>query len=176
MNVEQGRRSDRPRDDRARAATARSLACIVLAEGPGASIMPARYLEGVTVRRARPHLAVADQSGPEHGQAGRGRVREATGQEAARDRRAARLRVALLPCPTRSTSSSAASSASAPIGPWSRTTSTACWSRFPGQLNLNYVPFDELIDPETLVTVVRLIQPGSDFQRLARFLENYPHD
>jgi len=45
-----------------------------------------------------------------------------------------------------------------------------------GQLNLNYVPFDTLIDPNTLVTVVRLIQPGSDFQRLARFLENYPHD
>ncbi len=45
-----------------------------------------------------------------------------------------------------------------------------------GQLNLNYVPFDTLIDPETLVTVVRFIQPGSDFQRLARFLENYPHD
>jgi 6-phosphofructokinase 1 len=45
-----------------------------------------------------------------------------------------------------------------------------------GQLNLNYVPFDSLVDPETLVTVVRFIQHGSDFQRLARFLENYPHD
>jgi ATP-dependent phosphofructokinase / diphosphate-dependent phosphofructokinase len=45
-----------------------------------------------------------------------------------------------------------------------------------GQLNLNYVPFEELVDPETLVTVVRRIQTGSDFQRLARFLENYPHD
>ena len=28
-----------------------------------------------------------------------------------------------------------------------------------GQLNLNYVPFEELVDPETLVTVVRFIQP-----------------
>jgi ATP-dependent phosphofructokinase / diphosphate-dependent phosphofructokinase len=45
-----------------------------------------------------------------------------------------------------------------------------------GQLNLSYVPFDDLIDPDTLLTVVRLIQPGSDFQKLARFLENYPHD
>ncbi|MFI5460255.1 MAG: 6-phosphofructokinase [Isosphaerales bacterium] len=45
-----------------------------------------------------------------------------------------------------------------------------------GQLNLNYVPFDTLIDPDSLVTVVRFIQPGSDFQRLARFLENYPHE
>ena len=45
-----------------------------------------------------------------------------------------------------------------------------------GQLNLSYVPFEELVDPETLVTVVRFIQRGSDFQRLARFLENYSHD
>ncbi|MHB1560653.1 MAG: 6-phosphofructokinase [Isosphaeraceae bacterium] len=45
-----------------------------------------------------------------------------------------------------------------------------------GQLSLSYVPFDKLIDPETLVTVVRMIPPGSDFQRLARILENYPHD
>jgi 6-phosphofructokinase len=45
-----------------------------------------------------------------------------------------------------------------------------------GQLELRYVPFEELVDPETLVTVVRYIPAGSDFQRLARFLENYPHD
>ncbi len=44
-----------------------------------------------------------------------------------------------------------------------------------GQFNLNYVPFEELVDPETLVTVVRFIQRGCDFQRLARFLENYSH-
>ncbi len=45
-----------------------------------------------------------------------------------------------------------------------------------GQLNLKYVPFDELVDPATLVTVVRRIEPGSDFQKLARFLEEYAHD
>ncbi len=45
-----------------------------------------------------------------------------------------------------------------------------------GQLNLKYVPFDELIDPTTLVTVVRRIEPGSDFQKLARFLEEYARD
>ncbi|HMB08471.1 MAG TPA: 6-phosphofructokinase [Isosphaeraceae bacterium] len=44
-----------------------------------------------------------------------------------------------------------------------------------GQLNLNYVPFETLVDPETLVTVVRFIQPGSDFHRLARFLETHVH-
>ena len=41
-----------------------------------------------------------------------------------------------------------------------------------GQLELRYVPFSELVNPETLLTEVRFIQPGSDFHRLARFLEN----
>jgi ATP-dependent phosphofructokinase / diphosphate-dependent phosphofructokinase len=40
-----------------------------------------------------------------------------------------------------------------------------------GQLDLQYVPFAQLVNPETLVTEVRLIQPGSDFHQLARFLE-----
>ena len=45
-----------------------------------------------------------------------------------------------------------------------------------GQLDLNYVPFSQLVDPVTLVTVVRYIDPGSDFHRLARFLETYVHE
>ncbi len=45
-----------------------------------------------------------------------------------------------------------------------------------GQLELNYVPFNQLVDPDTLVTVVRYIKSGSDFHRLARFLETYIHD
>jgi 6-phosphofructokinase 1 len=40
-----------------------------------------------------------------------------------------------------------------------------------GQLDMLYVPFKELINPETLVTEVRYILPGSDFHRLARYLE-----
>jgi 6-phosphofructokinase len=45
-----------------------------------------------------------------------------------------------------------------------------------GQLQLHYVPFEELVDPSTLVTVVRHIEPESDFQRLARFLETYVNE
>ena len=45
-----------------------------------------------------------------------------------------------------------------------------------GQLNLNYVSFEKLVNPETLVTVVRFISTESDFHRLARFLETYVHD
>ena len=45
-----------------------------------------------------------------------------------------------------------------------------------GQLDLHYVKFDELIDPVTLVTVVRFIQSGSDFHKLARFLETSIND
>lgn len=40
-----------------------------------------------------------------------------------------------------------------------------------GQLDLEYVPFAELINPDTMKTEVRLIERGSDFHRLARFLE-----
>ena len=32
-----------------------------------------------------------------------------------------------------------------------------------GQLDLNYVPFEKLVDPETLVTVVRYVQPEFRF-------------
>ncbi len=42
-----------------------------------------------------------------------------------------------------------------------------------GQLQLEYVPFETLVDPETLVTMVRYIEADSDFQRLTRFLETY---
>jgi 6-phosphofructokinase 1 len=40
-----------------------------------------------------------------------------------------------------------------------------------GQLDLNYVPFKELVNQQTLKTEVRFIKPGSDYHRLARFLE-----
>lgn len=42
-----------------------------------------------------------------------------------------------------------------------------------GQLELHYEPFEKLVDPETLVTNVRYIEPGSDFHLLARFLETH---
>jgi 6-phosphofructokinase 1 len=45
-----------------------------------------------------------------------------------------------------------------------------------GQLDLHFVPFEELVDPDTLVTKTRFIQPGSDFHRLARFLETVIDD
>ncbi len=40
-----------------------------------------------------------------------------------------------------------------------------------GQLDLQYVPFHELVNPETLYTEIRFIERDSDFYRLARFLE-----
>ena len=51
-----------------------------------------------------------------------------------------------------------------------------------GQLNLSYVPFDTLVDPETLVTVVRFIRPAPTstawpvFWRIIRTIEReYQH-
>jgi 6-phosphofructokinase 1 len=40
-----------------------------------------------------------------------------------------------------------------------------------GQLNLRYVPFKDLVNPQTMKTEVRLIPAGGDYHRLARFLE-----
>lgn len=45
-----------------------------------------------------------------------------------------------------------------------------------GQLKLHYEPFENLIDPKTLVTKVRYIETESDFHRLARFLETHVND
>ena len=45
-----------------------------------------------------------------------------------------------------------------------------------GQLDLVYVPFEELVNPENLVTVVRYIDTDSDFHRLARFLETHVNE
>lgn len=45
-----------------------------------------------------------------------------------------------------------------------------------GQLSLHNVPFDQLVDPTTLVTKVRFVEPGCDFHRLARFLETYVNE
>ena len=40
-----------------------------------------------------------------------------------------------------------------------------------GQLDLLYVPFSDLVNPATLKTEVRFIKSGSDYHRLAKFLE-----
>ncbi|MGL4513109.1 MAG: 6-phosphofructokinase [Lacipirellulaceae bacterium] len=45
-----------------------------------------------------------------------------------------------------------------------------------GQLQLRYVPFEQLVDPETLVTKVRYIDQESDFHKLTRFLETYVNE
>jgi 6-phosphofructokinase len=42
-----------------------------------------------------------------------------------------------------------------------------------GQLDLHYIPFAQLIDPNTLVTKVRMISQNSDFHQLARILESH---
>jgi ATP-dependent phosphofructokinase / diphosphate-dependent phosphofructokinase len=45
-----------------------------------------------------------------------------------------------------------------------------------GQLDLSFVPFEQLVDQQTLVTKVRFIERTSDFYRLARFSESYVDD
>ncbi|HEX3871656.1 MAG TPA: 6-phosphofructokinase [Pirellulales bacterium] len=45
-----------------------------------------------------------------------------------------------------------------------------------GQLELRYVPFEELVDQQTLITNVRYVDRDCDFHRLARFLETYVNE
>lgn len=45
-----------------------------------------------------------------------------------------------------------------------------------GQLDLQFVEFDKLVDPQTLVTVVRFVNTESDFHKLARFLESHVNE
>jgi len=45
-----------------------------------------------------------------------------------------------------------------------------------GQLDLQYVPFADLINAETMRTELRYIENGSDFHKLARFLETRTDD
>jgi 6-phosphofructokinase 1 len=40
-----------------------------------------------------------------------------------------------------------------------------------GQLKLHFVPFETLVDRDTLTTIVRYVEIDSDFHKLARFLE-----
>ena len=42
-----------------------------------------------------------------------------------------------------------------------------------GQLDLRFVPFEDLVDQDSLVTKVRYIEQDSDFHDLARFLETH---
>jgi 6-phosphofructokinase 1 len=39
-----------------------------------------------------------------------------------------------------------------------------------GQVELNYIPFEELVDQQSLKTIACPMSPGSDFHQLARFL------
>jgi 6-phosphofructokinase 1 len=45
-----------------------------------------------------------------------------------------------------------------------------------GQLELRYVPFEDLVDQSNLVTMVRYVERDGDFHRLARFLETYVNE
>lgn len=45
-----------------------------------------------------------------------------------------------------------------------------------GQLDLHYVPFEQLVNQKNLVTRVRYVAPDSDFHKLVRFLETDVND
>ena len=156
-------------------AEGKEFGVIVLAEGL-AEFLPYEHIEGVP-RDEHGHIAITPNSTSADFSPNWWR-RNTPSRPARSGRSPACSSATRAAAPGRrpSTSCWAASSASAPIAALVEKRLDGVMVSVPGQFELNYVPFDQLVDPATLVTVVRYIEPGSDFHRLARFLETYVND
>jgi ATP-dependent phosphofructokinase / diphosphate-dependent phosphofructokinase len=147
---------------------------VVIAEGL-AEFLPQRYIEGVT-RDAHGHIAVskfnlsrifADLVGKEYTRQ-TGRTRKITGMQLGYESRCSRPQAFDVMLGSQ-----------LGVGAYRALIENhldGVMVSVEGQLELKYVPFEQLIDPVTLVTRVRYIEPDSDFHRLARFLETYVHE
>jgi 6-phosphofructokinase len=147
---------------------------IVMAEGL-AEFLPMRYLEGVS-RDEHGHIAVAQVSMcrlfarliSEKYQAETGRKRRMTGLQLGYEARCARPHAFDVMLGSQ-----------LGVGAYRALVEehlNGVMVSVLGQFKLNYVPFDQLVDPESLVTMVRYVDPSSDFHRLARFLETYVNE
>ena len=154
------RRSHRRTDPHARAArtstTARSCS-----PRASPSCCPESLPPRPAARRARPHLARHASISASWSPGSWPTVRAADRPQEEGDRPAARLRVALRAAArVRRHARQPARHRRLPRARRGRT-STATWSASPGQLDLLYVPFRDLVDPETLNTEVRFIRPAA---------------
>jgi ATP-dependent phosphofructokinase / diphosphate-dependent phosphofructokinase len=147
---------------------------IVLAEGL-AEFLPMKYLEGVP-RDEHGHIAIADVRMYEIFAR---LTMEAYRQRTGRKRRVKGLQLGYEARCARPTAFDAMLGSQLGVGAYRALVEkglNGVMVSVQGQLELVYAPFDILVDPKTLVTVVRYIQPGSDFHRLARFLETQLND
>lgn len=142
---------------------------IVLAEGL-AELLPMKYLEGIP-RDEHGHIAIADVRMYELFAK---LLMEAYTQKTGRKRRVKGLQLGYEARCARPTAFDAMLGSQLGVGAYRALVEqglNGVMVSVQGQLDLVYAPFEKLVDPKTLVTVVRYIKQGSDFHRLARFLE-----
>jgi ATP-dependent phosphofructokinase / diphosphate-dependent phosphofructokinase len=147
---------------------------IVLAEGL-AEFLPRQYLEGIP-RDEHGHIAIADVRMYEKFAK---LVADAYQQQTGKKRRVKGLQLGYEARCARPTAFDAMLGSQLGVGAYRALVEeelNGVMVSVQGQLDLVYAPFEKLIDPKTLVTMVRYIKPGSDFHRLARFLEEPVHD
>ncbi len=142
---------------------------IVLAEGL-AEMLPMKYLEGVP-RDEHGHIAIADVRMYELFAK---LLMDAYKEKTGRKRRVKGLQLGYEARCARPTAFDAMLGSQLGVGAYRALVEqglNGVMVSVQGQLDLVYEPFEKLVDPKTLVTVVRYIKQGSDFHRLARFLE-----
>jgi len=149
----------------------REYGIICVAEGL-AELLPASALEGVA-RDDHGHIAVADV------QLGRllaEKVEEAYAQKTGGERKVKPLQLGYESRCARPTAFDVILGSQLGVGAYRALVEegkTGVMVSVERQFDLHYVPFEELVDPDNLVTKVRFIETGSDFHTLARFLETH---
>jgi len=153
----------------AREAEGKPFGVIVMAEGL-AELLPAKYLEGIP-RDEHGHISISQV---ELGRMFAGLVSKAYKKRTGRSRRVNGLQLGYETRCAQPNAFDVMLGSQLGVGAYralvERKLNGVMVSVF-GQLQLHYEPFEKLVDPSTLVTRVRFIEPGSDFHSLARFLE-----
>ena len=153
----------------ARESEGKNYGVIVLAEGL-AELLPMKYLEG-SPRDEHGHIAIADVRMYELFAK---LLMDAYKEKTGRKRRVKGLHLGYEARCARPTAFDAKLGSQLGVGAYRALVEQSLngvMVSVQGQLDLVYEPFEKLVDPKTLVTVVRYIKQGSDFHRLARFLE-----
>ncbi len=147
---------------------------IVLAEGL-AELLPARYIEGVS-RDEHGHLKISDIN---LGRIFAKEVAREYQQQTNRERRVTGVQLGYETRCARPHAFDVMLGSQLGVGAYRALVEKGLdgvMVSVSGQLDLNYVPFEQLVDPQTLKTVVRYVHPESDFHKLARFLETHVNE
>ena len=158
----------------ARERDGKNFGTIVIAEGL-AELLPLKYLEGIP-RDDHGHIAIAEIN---LGQLFAKLVAKAYNQATGRERKVTGLQLGYESRCAKPHAFDVMLGAQLGVGAYRALVEKGhdgVMVSVSGQLDLHYVAFDELVNPNTLVTTVRYIQPGCDFHTLARFMETYVNE